>query len=265
MIKRLSVISILVSIAIGLSAQNVFQPKQINSNFKGLVYKEEFSLDLRIMTNGGSIGYTSGDLETYYKTSFFQFDIGYLKDSKERRQNMNTTFKTEGSSQSFVYGKQNSVLLLRGGKGFKRYLSEKAIRRGLAAGFSFEGGVTLALLKPNFLKLKYFTEENPDGEIRSEKYSEENHDTYMNFNSIFGGTNYWKGVFQSTMSVGLHGRASGHFAMGAFDKNVRAAEIGLSLDIFPKKLPIFVETETLRNRRIFLNLFVSFHLGRRSQ
>lgn len=265
MIKRLLAISILVIITIGLTGQNVFQPKQINSNFKGLIYKQEFSLDLRVMTNGGSIGYTSGNLQTYYKTDYFQFDIGFLKDSRERRQNMNTTFKTEGSSQSFVYGKQNSVLLLRGGKGFKKYLSEKAIRRGLAVGFSFEGGASLAILKPNFLKLKYFTEENPDGEIREEKYSEENHDTFMNFNSIFGGTSYWKGIFQSTMAIGLHGRASGHFAMGAFDKNVRAAEIGINFDLFPKKLPIFVETESLRNRRLFLNLFVSFHLGRRSQ
>jgi len=245
--------------------QKVFQPKQINSNFKGLVYKEEFSLDLRIKTNGGSIGYTRGELRNYYRTDFFQFDIGYLKDSKERRQNMNTTFKTEGSSQSFVYGKRNSFLLLRGGKGFKKYLSEKAIRRGLAAGYSLEGGVTLGILKPNFLKLKYFTEENPDGEIRAEKYSEENHDTYTNFNSIFGGTSFWKGIFQSTMTVGIHGRASGHFAMGAFDKNVRAAEIGVSFDLFPKKVPIFVEVESLRNRRLFLNLFVSFHLGKRNQ
>lgn len=265
MLKRLHILLILCCVGIGLSAQNVFQPKQINSNFKGLVYKSEFSVDFRLMTNGGSIGYTSGELLTYYKTNYYQFNIGYLKDSRERRQNMNTTFKTEGSSQSFVYGKQNSVLLLRGGKGFKRYLSEKAIRRGLAAGFSFEGGATLALLKPNFLKLKYFTEENPDGEIRTEKYSEENHDVFTNFNSIFGGTNYWKGIFQSTVAVGLHGKASGHFAMGAFDKHVRAAEIGLSFDIFPKKLPIFVETETLSNRRIFLNLFVSFHFGKRSQ
>lgn len=262
---RLIIFIFLFAIVDNVSAQKVFQPKQINSSFKGLVYKEEFSVDFRLMTNGLNIGYTVGELQTYYKTSFFQFDIGYLKDSKERKQNMNTTFKTEGSSDAFVYGKQNSLYIIRGGKGFKKYLSEKAIRRGLAVGYSLEGGISLGILKPNYLKLFYFTEENPDGEIREERYSEETHDKFLNFNSIFGGTSFWKGVLQSSVAVGFHGKASGHFAMGAFDKSVRAVELGLAFDVFAKKVPIFVETDNLRNRRLFLNLFVSLHLGKRNQ
>ncbi len=256
---------VLCAIVGGLSAQKVFQPKQINSNFKGLVYKDEYSFDLRVMPHGANFGYTVGELETYYKTTFYTFDIGYLKDSRERKQNMNTTFRTEGTSDAFVYGKQNSLYIIRGGKGFKRYLSEKALRRGLSVGYSFEGGVSLGVLKPNYLKLFYFTEENPDGEIREERFSEDNRDKFLNFNSIFGGSSFWKGIFQSSVSVGLHGKASGHFAMGAFDKNVRAAEIGITFDAFAKKVPIFVETDLLKNRRLFLNIFVSFHLGRRSQ
>lgn len=254
-----------ISLTINLAAQKVFQPKQINTNFKGLVYKEEFSFDLRVMTHGGSIGYTVGELQTYYKTNYYQFELGYLKDSRERKQNMNTTFRTEGSSESFVYGKQNSLFVLRGGKGFKKYLSEKAIRRGIAVGYSFEGGVSLGVLKPTYLKLKYATEENPSGEIRSERYSEEIRDKYLDFNSIFGGSSFWEGFFESTIAVGLHGKASGHFALGAFEEYVRSSELGISFDLFPKKMPIFVETEALKNRRLFLNLFVSFHIGKRKQ
>lgn len=251
-----------------ISAQKVFQPKQINSNFKGVVYKDEFSFDLRLMPHGINLGYTVGELQTYYKTTFYSFDIGYLKDSRERKQNMNTNFSTEGSSDAFVYGKQNSLFILRGGKGFKKYLSEKALRRGLAVGYSFEGGVSLGVLKPYYLKLIYDTEVDDQGEIREvreERFSEENRETFLNFNSIFGGGSFWTGLFESSIAVGIHGKASGHFALGAFDEYVRAAEVGITFDAFAKKMPIFVETDNLKNRRLFLNIFVSFHLGKRSQ
>jgi len=181
---------------------------------------------------------------------------------------MNTNFSTEGSSDAFVYGKQNSLFILRGGKGVKKYLSEKALRRGLAVGYSFEGGASLGVLKPYYLKLIYDTEETPSGdirEVREERYSEQNMEEFLNFNMIFGGGSFWRGLFESSISVGLHGKASGLFALGAFDEYVRAAEIGLTFDAFAKKMPIFVETNTLKNKRIFLNIFVSFHLGKRSQ
>jgi len=265
---RLAISLLLFVFASNLFAQKVFQPKQINSNFKGLVYKDEFSFDLRLMPHGVNLGYTIGELQTYYKTTFYSFDIGFLKDSKERKFNMNTNFATEGSSDSFVYSKQNSLFILRAGKGFKRYLSEKALRRGLAVGYSFEGGVSLGVLKPYYLKLIYDVEETDSGdirEIREERYSEENSEQFLNFNSIFGGSNFWKGLFESSVAVGLHGKASGLFALGAYDKNVRAAEIGITFDAFAKKMPIFVETDNLKNRRIFLNIFISFHLGKRSQ
>lgn len=265
---RLLISILFLVIVASLSAQKVFQPKQINSNFKGIVYKDEYSFDLRFTPHGISVGYTVGELQTYYRTTYYTFDFGYLKDSRERKQNMNTNFNSEGSSDAFVYGKQNSLFILRGGKGYKKYLSEKALRRGLAVGYSFEGGVSLGVLKPYYLKLVYDVEEGDTGdvrEIREERYSEENMEEFLNFNMIFGGGSFWKGILESSVAVGLHGKASGHFALGAFDEYVRAAEIGITFDAFAKKVPIFVETDNLKNRRLLLNIFVSFHLGKRSQ
>jgi len=264
---RLSISFLFIVMITNLFGQKVFQPKQINSNFKGVVYKDEFSFDLRIMPHGFNLGYTVGELQTYYKTTFYSFDIGVLRDSKERKQNMNTNFNSEGSSDAFVYGKQNSLFVLRAGKGFKKYLSEKALRRGLAVGYSFEGGASLGVLKPYYLKLIYDIEESENGEIREireERFSEGNREEFLNFNTIFGGGSFWKGFFQSSIAVGIHGKASGLFALGAYDKFVRAAEIGIAFDAFAKKMPIFVETDNLKNRRLFLNVFVSFHLGKRS-
>jgi hypothetical protein len=51
-----------------------------------------------------------------------------------------------------------------------------------------------------------------------------------------------------------------HLDWGAFDEFLRALEVGIQLDIYPKKLPIMVNSE---NRPYFMNLYVSLQLGKR--
>lgn len=263
LIKTICILSIIL-MGFHTEAQNVFQPKQINSLGKGLVYKYESAIDVRLNTSGFSIGYLQGDLDTYYKTNFWSFDLSYLKDPRERKQNKNVTARNEGSSNSFTYGKQNSLFILRAGKGHKRYLSEKALRRGLAVGYIYEAGASIAVLKPYYLKLSYPDNSSDVGNvILEERYSEENEDVFTDYNSIFGGSSFWTGITGSSVAVGGHAKAGAHFALGAFDKYVRAVEVGVMMDMFVKKLPVLIETDDLKNRRLFLNLYLSVQIGKR--
>ena len=54
--------------------------------------------------------------------------------------------------KEFKFGKQNSVFIIRAGKGFKRYLSDKARRKGGHFVYNLEAGPAIALLKPYYLK-----------------------------------------------------------------------------------------------------------------
>lgn len=245
-------------------AQNVFQNEDSDTQNKGIVFKNERFYEFKVNTHGYAIAFGQGNLNTYYKTSYFLYEFGMLKDPTERRQNKNENVANEGISSGFVYGKQNSFYMLKFGLGRKRYFTEKARRKGIAVGLDYEGGITLGLLKPYHLKIKYPSLEVGQFEIRNEAYSEENHDKFIDYEDIYGGASFFDGIGQTSITVGAHAKISGHFALGAYDKYVRAINIGFMIDAYPTKVPILVERAEISNQRIFLNMFISFQFGKRT-
>jgi len=242
-------------------AQKTIQPKQIDYHMRGVLYKEEKSFDIRLHTNGFALGYNSGEIRRYYLTRFYHVGIGILKHPKEYRQAVNYSggnFLLKSSS-AYAYGKQNTLLVIRAGIGEKRYYSEKARRKGIAVGISYEGGLTLGLQKPYYLNLN---RSDPFGgrQVVAEKYSEENRETFLDVNSIYGSASFFKGFNEIKILPGLHGKIGAHFSMGAFEQMVKALEIGIMFDIFFKKVPIMVIDN---NQPFFLNGYIILQLGKR--
>lgn len=257
------IIAFLVCISGATHAQIIFQPKPVEYNFKGVVYKTEKVFEGRVTTSGLVLGYKTGILKSYYNTSFYNFEFGYIKDPRERRQNKNFSFPSNGLSPSFTYGKRNSFWQLRLSAGGKKYLSEKTKRRGIAVGFSYEGGATIGLLKPVYLQVIQNNTETFQSELVEISYSEENAEQFLAYDDIYGASSFTKGLSETNITVGAHGKIAAHFAMGAFEDRVKALEAGLMVDIFPGKVHILAEREGVKNSFYFLNLYLSFQFGRR--
>lgn len=232
---------------------------------KGTVYYKEFNLDFQIHTNGGGIGLNIGEIKSYYLTRYYHFALGEIKHPKEYRKNDPQIFSR--SAKSYIYGKQNNLFALRGGIGEKRYFSEKAKRNGVAVGVSYEGGISLGLLKPYYLDLIIVTNPGENQYVRrSEKYSPENEDLFIDPNYIYGGSGFAKGLNEITILPGGHFKAAVHFDWGAFDEFVKALEAGVMVDVFLKNAPILIESERLpnsENRQFFINLFLNLQFGKR--
>jgi len=251
---------ILLSVA-PLAAQTVFQPKPLTDVSKGIIYEKEYTVDFTLNTNGYAFGVTWGKLANYYKTNFYHVSVGEIRHPKEFRQNFKEINTTTGqTSNSFAFGKQNNLIVIRGGKGFKRYYSEKAKEKGVAVALTIEGGPTIGLLKPYYMDVKKFNEGNR-GQIVSIKYSEETAADFLNPGIIFGASGFAKGLDEIRFLPGLHGKIAANFEWGAYDEFIKAAEIGLMLDLFPRTVPIMVSDT---NRAFFLNLYITLQLGRRS-
>jgi hypothetical protein len=261
---NICILTILICFCGDLSGQKVLLPKQVDVDWKGIVYKKEKSFDFRWHENGFAIGYNSGKLRTYYKTNYYNIEIGYTKDFREKRQNKNFAVSVFNNSRSYVYGKVNSLINLRAGFGTKKYLSEKARRKGLAIGYNLEAGPSIAVLKPYFLDLIYVTEDGGPFEVRSESYSEDNAEVFLNENSIFGSSGFFRGFTDLSIVPGLQGKAGLHFAVGAFDKYVKAMEVGLAGDLFIKKIPILLETDAISNKPYFVKFYLKMELGYRT-
>ena len=246
------------------SSQDTFQPKQLDEPNKGVIYNKEWTVDFKLHTNGFAVGANFGTLKTYYLTRFYHFSLGEIKHEKENRSNLDRSNASGRISRSFIYGKQNNLYLLRSGIGEKRYLSEKARRKGVAIGLSYEGGVTLGLVKPYYLEL-LSTENNnsPFTSTVSVKYSEEVHDDFLDPWNIFGSSGWTKGFSELSIAPGGHAQAAVHIDWGAFDQYVKAIEAGIMVDFFFKKIPIMVPADGVQNHSLFVNLFVNLQLGKR--
>lgn len=252
------------------NAQQVIEGNQnIYDESEGIIYNREFTVDVKLLqTNGFSVGVNIGQLKTYYLTRYFNFEFGELRHHKRFRQSFDFQQQASRISRAFVYGKQNNLYVLRGGFGEKRYLSEKAKRRGVAVGISYEGGVSLGILKPYYLELIRTTEPGSpqDFTIRSEKYSERNANTFLEISRIYGSSGFTEGLGEISAIPGAHGKFAMHFDWGAFDEFVKAIEAGVMVDVFLREMPIMVESprvENSENRSVFINLYINLQLGKR--
>lgn len=266
-IKFVTAICLFLAVANDGLCQKVFQPKQVDMTSKGILYKSERAFDIRVHTNGFAIALNLGTIKNYYTTKYYQIELGYMKDPREKRQNNNFSFRGLGTSSDFVFGKQNTMFALRGGIGYKKYLSEKTRRRGVAVGYSWEAGPSIALVRPYYLDLLYVleTENGNIPELRSEKYTEENADKFLDVNGdIYGSSGFFEHFDEWSFIPGIQGKIALHLSKGAFDKSVRAVEVGVMADIYAKKVPIMIETNGVTNKPYFLNLYFNIHFGLRA-
>jgi len=220
MILRIFISAIVLSIAFSVSAQNVFQPKQPGEEWKGVIYRKETAFEIKLQTNGPfSIGVNLGEIKSYYKTNYYHLSIGCLSDPRERSKNKNRPLNFT-TSRSFSLGKQNTVFVLRGGMGSKSFISEKAKRKGIAIGYSYEIGPSIALLKPEYLEV-IKNDNSEDIVLETIKYSEENEDVFLDrTGDVFGGASYFKGFSDMTIVPGIQAKLGLLFSLGAFDKKV---------------------------------------------
>lgn len=238
--------------------QEILMPRAFENGSVGIVYDREVSFPFTLHTNGWSFGINQGKLKTYYKTSFWGLSIGQLTHPRETRIADRAVQFGQGSS-SFVFGRQSSMFPLKAHKGWKRYYSGKDKRRGVAVGTSFEVGATAGIVKPYVLQI---SNSGPDVFPLSSFYTyEENPDGFATRGRIEGSGGLRRGWSQASIIPGVNARAAIHLDWGAFDELMKAVEAGIMVDVFAREVPLLIPPSN--NTPLFINFYVSLHLGKR--
>ena len=234
---------------------------------KGIIYNKELTFNFKLLTNGYAFGVDIGTLQTYYLTRFYSIEIGELKHPKEFRQSFDFRSPTTNRiSRAFIFGKENTFIPLRLAYGEKRYLSEKAKHKGVAIGLSYAGGPSIGLLKPYYLDLLRFNDTGGEPFVRSERFTEENADYFLNTNNIYGSSGFARGLDEISIAPGVHAKFAVHFDWGAFDEFAKAIEAGVMVDYYFSRVPIMVDSplvENAENKAVFINLYLNLQLGKR--
>lgn len=214
-----------------------------------IFFRNERSFAALLNSDGFGLSYREAKRVDYRNKRFFEFEAGTLKHPREYRLS-NPYYQTTGS---FVFGKLNSVVYLRGSYGHQHELFRKADLGGVAIRYFFSGGPVVAVYKPIYYKILYPLTAN-FYEVREEKFNIQIHQPY----DIYSKASFLKGVGEMKVLPGLFAKGGLNFEYSKEDKLIHAIEIGTQISAFPKKIPIMATDD---NRIVFFSLFASYRFG----
>jgi hypothetical protein len=215
-------------------------------------FRNERSFAVLLNTDGIGVSYRSAKRIDFLNKRILELDAGTLKHSKEYRQ---PNVYNQGGS--FVFGKLNSTVFIRGGIGRQHELFKKTDLGGIAVRYFYSAGPVIALYKPIYYKVIYYQWINPTQFIPYEK--EEKFDVSIALpQDISGKAPFTKGLNETKAMPGIYAKGGFNFEYSKEDKVIHAIEIGAQINAFPKKIPIMANTH---NKSIFFSLFVSYMFG----
>jgi hypothetical protein len=217
---------------------------------KGIVYRNIKSFGAFLHSRGTGLSYRRGKMETGFRSAMFDFSLLTMRHPKEIR-SVNPFSDNAGG---YVYGKLNSILILRTGYGKHFILHPQGDKGGIETGFSLFGGFSWGLIKPVYLTVFYFDDQFGVRE-KTERYDPEKHFP----DNISGRAPFTKGFSESSLTAGLYGTISMNFEFGKQQKNLRMIETGIAADAFARPVPMMAFNA---KNQIFVTLFIRVMYGK---
>lgn len=241
--KKLLILAVLVLFGtISLFAQGELDQQQ------KVFFRNEKSFGILLNTDGLGISYRGARRIDFRNKNLLEIDAGTLRLIKEYKQ---ASQIVQGSS--FVFGKLNTTIFIRGGFGQQHEIYKKADLGGIAIRYFYSAGPVLAVYKPIYYRIVHFTTGN-EYEIVTKKFDA----TIASPTEIYSKAGFSKGLDEIKALPGLYAKAGFNFEYSKEDKVIHAIELGGQINAFPKKLPIMYGSF---NKSLFFSLFVSYRFG----
>jgi hypothetical protein len=246
MFKKYKFIFLFLFICLQGFAQNNAEVKE------GILYRHEGSLGISIHSQGFGLTYRNNKHITGKRMRSFEIDILTVKHPKEIK-SLNQYYD---KPRSFVYGKLNSLLVLRGGIGLKNILYEKDEPGNIEIRYNFCGGASIGFAKPIYL---YVLEEsndpyNPDKVIV--KFNPDEHPIDV----IYGKAPVGYGLERTIIHPGLYAKGGISFDWATDDEKVRNLEIGAVCDYYFSPIQLMAYN---KSTPFFTTLYATLAFGRK--
>lgn len=233
---------------------NAFSQEDYINEYTTTSYKNALTYGITLHSSGWGLGLQYLSNHTSNRNYIVNLDILTLKHPKETKV-LNPIYD---NARPYIFGKMNSIILIRPGLGNQFILADKENPLGVRINLNFVGGVDVTLLKPVFLNLIYL--DNMGQEVfKTEKFDPDN--PYHNDQSnIKGAAPYFTGFGNLKMTFGLFLKSSLSFEWNEYEERFKVFEIGAMAELFPEPLPVFAY---IKNKNLFVNIFANFSFGRR--
>lgn len=230
----------------------------------GILLRKEMSGNVLLHTLGYGVGYRIGTNKNYFKSLMFDFDFIEMRAPNQyRRYNENYAHP-----RGYFYGKLNNLYILHAGIGEQFLLNRKPYWGGVELRGFYYGGFSLGIARPVYLYIAYYTVEDNVimlDHLSLEKYDPDAHFPYIGQNASSISDIYGRGPILSGFNKikpypGIYAKGGFNFDFSALNDRIKALEVGVTVDIFPKAVPIMAFSDPYR---FFLTAYLSFHFGKR--
>ena len=219
-----------------------------------IFFRNERTFSGTLFSNGWGVDYQKANRIDAFRSYTFGGGFGGIKHPKEYK---SQSPYTAGWGRSYVFGKLNEVVTLRGGAGFQREIFSKYDQGGIAIRLFYGGGLALALLKPIYY-LKIVAIDYETSRILYEP-AQFDPDYMQSIYDIYDRESFFVGIKEIKMRPGAFVKAGVSFEYSSSETTINALEGGVQLDGFLGKIPIMSGDE---NQRLLFSLFVTYRFGK---
>jgi len=223
---------------------NILYSQEDISDSPSIFYKNEKSLSFNLSTNGWGLGYRYGSRINYLEKRLYEVEFSIIKHSKEIK-------STSLSSESFVFGKLNSVYDLRFGYGKQNEMFSKADLGSVAIRYFYTVGPSIAFLKPIYYDIVQDTSQD----VIEQRFNADIHTS----GAINGKSSYFKGFDEIKIVPGAFVKAGFNVEFSQSETVIHALEAGVMVQAYTNSLEIMDVDD---NQQFFFTLFVCYRFGK---
>lgn len=217
-----------------------------------VIYNRESTLHATIHSQGLGVGYKHGIIRGIHKTTYWDFEVSYLRSQKQIR------LMNYFSPASFVYGKLNDVLTLRAGYEVERRIYGKPYWGGVELRWLYEAGASLALLKPYYYSV--VIAKPTSAGIYEEVIDYQTFDNKDQWINIIGQAPFKQGLNEIKLRPGVYAKGGMAFEIGTSRLRAQTIEVGAMVEYYPQGIPLMAENPT---SYLIPTLYLSYSWGSR--
>jgi len=246
MFRKLAFI-FLVFICADLSAQ-IMPDYNTDGSDLNVLYRNEQTFEMYAHTRGYGLLYRRAKHVTFERKSYFEIDASTLKHPKEIKLS-----GTDVERKRYVYGKLNSILLVKASVGRQKTIAGKADKKAVEVRYSYSIGPGIAFAKPYY----YTTAIQDGGSVN--KFRRFNESTFTQ-DSVIGRAPFSDGLGELAVYPFVAAKFNLSFEYAPYTNLVKAIETGVSINYFPIKLPTMARNPA---EALIVTIHVGFVFGKR--
>jgi len=217
-----------------------------------IIYNRETTMHATIHTQGLGGGMKFGKIRGIHKTTYWDLEVSYLRSLKQIK------LMSYYSTTSFVYGKLNDVLILRGGYEVQRRIYGKPYWGGVELRWLYGAGASLALLKPYYYSVVVAKPSATGDYIQSIEY--QTFEDNAQWIEILGKAPFKHGLDEIRLRPGVYARGGMAFEIGTSRLRAQTIEVGAMVEYFPQGIELMAENPT---SYLIPTLYLSYSWGAR--